>query len=83
MRGRKTLGNVEEIGVEDAELVVEGVPRNKIAEVLSLKRSTSIAMSSRAGTALQPDALGDIQSEFGSSRPGTSENGVFGGAEYT
>ena len=67
-----TNSGIEEIGVEDAELVVEGVPRNKIAEVLSLKRSTSIAMSSRAGTALQPDALGDIQSEFGSSRPGTS-----------
>lgn len=37
-----SYGPIEQMGVEEAELVVEGIPRHSISEVLSLKRDEII-----------------------------------------
>lgn len=46
-----SLGGLEDMGVEEAELYVEGIPRHSVAEVLSLKRNE--IMETPAGKALQ------------------------------
>jgi hypothetical protein len=78
--GRATVvtpdGGLEDMGVEEARLVVEGIPRRSIADVLSLKRNESI--ETPAGKILEGDD-GFSGSESGSrpisrnssSRPGS------------
>jgi hypothetical protein len=54
-----TPDGIDEMGVEDACLVVEGIPRRSIAEILALKRNET------------PGGLDGFSGSEGTSRPGT------------